>query len=87
MKPRLRLNSFGCLPIVMAILGGVPALASPVHADASDKGRRNVLFNYVGLSTVDARFYTSIFEAGFGNGKFAVTANKKTSIWTWTCCA
>jgi arylsulfatase len=35
--------------------------------------RPGILFNYVGLSTVDARFFTSIFEAGFGkDGKFAM---------------
>lgn len=44
MKLLTMLNSFGCALVVIAILGGLPALASPVHADASDKGRRNVLF-------------------------------------------
>jgi arylsulfatase len=36
--------------------------------------RPGILFNYVGLSTVDARFFTSIFNKGFGkDGAFAMT--------------
>jgi arylsulfatase len=35
--------------------------------------RPGVLFSFVGLSTVDARFFTSLFEAGGGKGKFAMT--------------
>jgi len=38
-----------------------------------DAVRPGVLFNYVGLSSVDARFFKSIFEIGFGkDGKFAI---------------
>lgn len=45
MKPRFKLNLFDCTAlIVIAIHTGLPALASPVHADAPDEGRRNVLF-------------------------------------------
>ena len=48
-------------------------LASPSRA-RPDAVRPGVLFNYVGLSTVDARFFTSIFETGFGKeGAFAMT--------------
>jgi hypothetical protein len=60
MKPRFMLNSFGCALIVIAILGGSPALASPVHADASDKGRRNVLF-----ITCDQRMFQPVRAKGF----------------------
>ncbi len=38
-----------------------------------DAVRPGILFNYVGLSTVDARFFTSLFQAGGGKGKFAMT--------------
>jgi len=39
-----------------------------------DAVRPGILFNYVGLSSVDARFFTSIFEIGFGkDGAFALT--------------
>ncbi len=48
-------------------------LAGPSRA-RPDAVRPGILFNYVGLSTVDARFFTSLFEAGFGKeGKFAMT--------------
>jgi arylsulfatase len=47
-------------------------LSDPAGAQV-DAVRPGVLFNYVGLSTVDARFFTSLFEAGFGDGKFAIT--------------
>ncbi|MBT7070614.1 MAG: hypothetical protein HN975_06965, partial [Anaerolineae bacterium] len=60
MKPRFMLNSFGCALMVIAILGGLPALASPVHADASDKGRRNVLF-----ITCDQRLFQPVRAKGF----------------------
>jgi arylsulfatase A-like enzyme len=39
-----------------------------------DAVRPGILFNYVGLSTVDARFFTSLFQAGGGKGKFAMTS-------------
>ena len=48
-------------------------LASPSSAPL-DAVRPGILFNYVGLSTVDAPFFTSIFEVGFGkDGAFAIT--------------
>jgi len=48
-------------------------LASPSSARL-DAVRPGILFNYVGLSSVDARFFTSLFEAGFGkDGAFAMT--------------
>jgi hypothetical protein len=39
MKLRFMLNSLWAL-IVIALRGGLPALASPVPADAPDEGRR-----------------------------------------------
>ncbi len=60
MKPRFMLNSFGCALMVIAILGGLPALASPVHAVASDKGRRNILF-----ITCDQRMFQPVRAKGF----------------------
>ena len=60
MKPRFVLNSFGCALIVIAILGGLPALVSSVNADASDKGRRNVLF-----ITCDQRLFQPVRAKGF----------------------
>ena len=48
-------------------------LANPSKAPL-DAVRPGVLFNYVGLSSVDARFFTSIFQIGFGkDGAFAIT--------------
>ena len=48
-------------------------LANPSRASL-DAVRPGILFNYVGLSTVDARFFTSLFEIGFGkDGAFAMT--------------
>jgi arylsulfatase A-like enzyme len=49
-----------------------PVLADPTRA-RPDAVRPGILFNYVGLSTVDARFFTSLFEAGGGKGTFAMT--------------
>ena len=50
---------------------------SPVLAQAAtarpDAVRPGILFNYVGLSTVDAGFFTSLFEKGGGKGAFAMT--------------
>jgi len=60
MKPRFMLNSVGCALMVIVILGGLPALVSPVHADASDKGRRNVLF-----ITCDQRMFQPVRAKGF----------------------
>jgi arylsulfatase A-like enzyme len=60
MKPRFILNSFGCALILIAIFGGLPALVSPVRADASDKGRRNVLF-----ITCDQRMFQTVRAKGF----------------------
>ena len=51
MKLRFMLNSLWAL-IVIAIRGGLPALASTVHADAPEEGRHNVLF-----ITCDQRMY------------------------------
>ena len=47
-------------------------LRDPVGA-RPDAVRPGILFNYVGLSTVDARFFTSLFQGGGGKGKFAMT--------------
>ena len=60
MKPRFMLNSIGCALILIAILGGLPALASPVQPDASDKGRRNILF-----ITCDQRMFQAVQAEGF----------------------
>ncbi|MBW1790063.1 MAG: sulfatase-like hydrolase/transferase [Deltaproteobacteria bacterium] len=60
MKPRFMLNSLGCALIVIAILGGLPALASPVHADASNKGKRNILF-----ITCDQQMFQTVQAEGF----------------------
>jgi len=50
-----------------------PVLANPASAPL-DAVRPGILFNYVGLSTVDAAFFTSIFQIGFGkDGAFAIT--------------
>jgi arylsulfatase len=64
--------------VAMEITAGLPgrdfsAVLDDPPGARTDVIRPGILFNYVGLSTVDARFFTSIFEAGFGNGKFAVT--------------
>ncbi|MCK5711996.1 MAG: sulfatase-like hydrolase/transferase, partial [Hyphomicrobiaceae bacterium] len=59
MKPRFMLYSFGCALIVIAILGGLPALASPVHADASDIEKPNILF-----ITCDQRMFQPVRAKG-----------------------
>lgn len=77
------------LPTLVGLTGASPEAKAPltkglpgrdfssVLADPSnarpDAVRPGVLFSYVGLSTVDARFFTSLFEAGGGKGKFAMT--------------
>ena len=48
-------------------------LADPSGAQP-DEVRPGILFNFVGLSSVNERFFTSIFEKGFGkDGAFAFT--------------
>ena len=77
------------LPTLVALTGASPEAAasitkglpgrdfSSVLADPSsarpDAVRLGILFNYVGLSTVDARFFTSLFQVGGGKGAFAMT--------------
>ncbi len=60
MKPQFMLNSFVCVLIAVAILGGLPLVVEPVPAYASDNGRRNVLF-----ITCDQRMFQSVRAKGF----------------------
>jgi arylsulfatase len=63
---------------VREVTAGLPGrdltavLADPARA-RPDAVRPGVLFSYVGLSTVDATFFTDLFRAGGGKGKFAMT--------------
>jgi len=59
MKLRFMLNSLWAL-IVIAVRGGLPALASSVPADAPDEGKRNVLF-----ITCDQRMFQSVRAKAF----------------------
>ena len=54
MKPRFMLNSLWAL-IMIAIRGALPAPASPAPAEATDEGKRNVLF-----ITCDQRMYQAV---------------------------
>jgi arylsulfatase len=62
---------------VREVTAGLPGrdlttvLADPVRA-RPDAVRPGVLFSYVGLSTVDAGFFTDLFRLGGGKGKFAM---------------
>lgn len=63
---------------VAGITKGLPGRDfSPVLTDPSaarfDAVRPGILFNYVGLSSVDAGFFTSLFKKGDGSSPFAMT--------------
>ena len=60
MRPLTMLKSFGYALGAIAIRGGLPALASPVQADAPDEGRRNVLF-----ITCDQRMFQPVRAKAF----------------------
>lgn len=49
-----------------------PVLRDPAGARV-DAVRPGILFNYVGLSSVDARFFKSLFQAGGAGAGFAMT--------------
>ena len=60
MKPRFILHSCSFILIVIAVLGCLSALVSPIHADGSNKGKRNILF-----ITGDQQMFQTVQAEGF----------------------